>query len=171
MPLKQLTFDARILLREAIAMRLLIATAPWPLLATLGRPPPSPRSADAGATDIAVRQHREASAMPDDRELMARIKEREQSAPRTALPALGRPWVRVLLRVGRLARLFWTDCLRREELHGASFGFARELPTGEPGSAEVAEGGEEVAVVRQALERPPGEQRMCCSFVTSGKDV
>lgn len=48
---------------------------------------------------------------------------------------------------------------RREALRGAPLEVARVLPTGEPGPSEVAEGREEVALIRQAIERLSEEQR------------
>ncbi len=135
--------------------------------------------------------------MPDDRELMARVKEGEQTALELLFARwegrvfaffyrLGGPPDRlgdlaeeVLVSVYRqrhrydpnrafapwlygIARLVWKDHLRRrrrEEPHCALLEFARSSAR-EPGPAEVAEGREEVAVLRQAIEQLPGEQRI-----------
>jgi len=72
----------------------------------------------------------------------------------------GRPFAPWLYGV---ARLVWKDYLRRrrrDELHGASLELARSVPADEPGPAAVAESREEVAVIRQAIQRLPDEQRM-----------
>lgn len=135
--------------------------------------------------------------MCDDRELMARVKDGEQSAlellfarwegrifaffyrlggPPSQLADLTeevlvsvyhqrhrydahRPFAPWLYGV---ARLVWKDYLRhrrREALRSIPLEIAHSRPAAEPNPSEVAAGREEVALVRQAIELLPGEQR------------